>query len=560
MTNSRKLYIFPVLFLILFSLFSCSNERMEYDAALLKLDKLTERINSYDDFVTRRTKVNSEGEGKLSDSLPDITAFQLSTAPYKKSNSLQVEIFASTEKSGSGTDGWINEIAEEFNSRNIRTKSGKIIQIYIRKIASGTGHEFIASRKYVPTAISPSNELWIKMIEASGLPVKLVSDKLVGNTAGIVMEKSVYENLEQQYGNVNVENIINSVVNGSLFMGYTNPFASSTGLNFLQTVLLAFADGNESLMLDESVVSAFEAYQKSVPFVSLTTIQMRESVENDGSLDAFVMEYQSFYNMRSKSKYRFIPFGIRHDNPLYAVGNVSADSLEALDLFADFCLSSSSQKKAEKFGFNRNPGYRYQYQTPSGSSLVLAQKLWKEKKDSGRPIVAVFLNDISGSMGGLRIQRLREALIEGSKFISEDNYIGLVNFNHEVIRVLEVDKFDTIQNQKFNTAVKQMSAVGSTAMFDGIAVALQTLIEAQQDIPNAKPLLFVLTDGETNVGLTFSKVRKVFEGIRIPIYTISYGENISVLKGLSSLNEAASLNAGTDEISYQIGALLNAEM
>ncbi len=560
MTDFKKPFILSLLFSILFLFLSCSNERMEYDTALQKLDKLTEKISSYDSFVTRRTKINAEGEGTLSDSLPDISTFPMSVNPYRKTNSVAVEIFASTEKSGSGTDGWINEIAEEFNLRNIKTKSGKTVQIYIRKIASGTGQEFISSGKYIPAAITPSNELWIKMIEASGVPVKLISPKLVGNTAGIVMDKTVYENLEQQYGEVNVENIINSVVNGTLFMGYTNPFASSTGLNFLQTVLMSFAGGDESMMLDASVVSAFEAYQKSVPFVSLTTIQMRDSVENEGSLDAFVMEYQSFTNMRSKSRYRFIPFGIRHDNPLYAVGNVSGEDLEALELFADFCLSDSGRKKAEKFGFNQNPGYKYQYRTPSGTSLILAQKLWKEKKDSGRPIVAVFLNDISGSMDGLRIQRLKEALIEGSRFISENNYIGLVNFNDEVTRVLEVARFDTIQSQKFNTTVREMSAGGSTAMFDGIAIALQTIIEAKQTIPDAKPILFVLTDGETNIGLTYSQVRRVFEGLRIPIYTISYGGNISILSSLSALNEAASLNAGTDEIAYQIGALLNAEM
>jgi hypothetical protein len=44
------------------------------------------------------------------------------------------------------------------------------------------------------------------------------------------------------------------------------------------------------------------------------------------------------------------------------------------------------------------------------------------------------------------------------------------------------------------------------------------------------------------------------------VYTISYGEDISELKRLSTLNEAASLKADPGDIAYQIGALLNAEM
>ena len=81
-----------------------------------------------------------------------------------------------------------------------------------------------------------------------------------------------------------------------------------------------------------------------------------------------------------------------------------------------------------------------------------------------------------------------------------------------------------------------------------------------KQVPNAKPLLFVLTDGETNRGLTFDGVSRVIEGTGIPVYTIGYGEDISALTRLSSLNEAASLRADPLDIAYQIGALLNAEM
>ena len=38
-------------------------------------------------------------------------------------------------------------------------------------------------------------------------------------------------------------------------MGYTDPFASSTGLNFLVTVLQSFANGEETRMLSPDVVS-----------------------------------------------------------------------------------------------------------------------------------------------------------------------------------------------------------------------------------------------------------------------------------------------------------------
>ncbi len=97
-------------------------------------------------------------------------------------------------------------------------------------------------------------------------------------------------------------------------------------------------------------------------------------------------------------------------------------------------------------------------------------------------------------------------------------------------------------------------------MYDGVVASLKLLVDAKDQFPNSKPILFVLTDGVTSDGLEFKKVASVIAGLRIPIYTIGYNANISVLKQLSALNEAASLNADDDDIAYQIGALLNAQM
>ncbi len=79
-------------------------------------------------------------------------------------------------------------------------------------------------------------------------------------------------------------------------------------------------------------------------------------------------------------------------------------------------------------------------------------------------------------------------------------------------------------------------------------------------IPNAKPILFVLTDGESNAGLELNKIRAVIKGLRIPIYSIGYEANIAVLRSLSSLVEAASINADEGNVEYKIGSLLNAQM
>jgi len=534
---------------------------LSYEEATSRLPRVLDDVAWSENFVQRRANIEMVQNPDLKDTLPNIDQFALVVAPPFAGNDVAVEIFVSTEKSGQGTDGWMVEASQDFNATGKRLSSGRTAKIKIRKIASGTGYEFIASRKYMPQAYSPSNHLWVRMAEAHGVPVTPIREKLVGNIAGVVMKTEVAEKLRSTYGTLDVKNIIDAVVQGHIVMGYTNPFASSTGLNFLVTILATFAGGDEAGMLSPAVVSAFEGFQRGVPFVALTTLQMRDSVEKGGALEAFVMEYQTFARTPVlQSGYEFIPFGIRHDNPLYAVGDLTPDQMQALEEFAAFTDQAKYQQLADEYGFNPSLAYDPAFQIPAGDILIEAQKIWKKKKDAGRPIAAVFLADTSGSMSGSRIRGVKEALIRGSDFVAPENSIGLVLFNSKVTVVLPINTFNLNQKAALRAAVEDMQAGGGTAMYSGVAVALSMLIEEKRKNPNVKPVLFVLTDGATNEGLSFGKMSPLIKGIQIPVYTIGYEADIDELSRLSSLVEAASLNASEGEIHYKIGSLLNAQM
>jgi Ca-activated chloride channel family protein len=534
-----------------------SRSVMPYDKAVEKLAKQVDDVTWTAQYVQASGNVTVK-KSSLEDSLPPIAKYPMAVAGR---GGVDVEIFVSTEKSGSGTDGWMVEAAEAFNISGARTASGRPSSVSIRKIASGTGYQFIASGKYKPDAFSPSSHLWIRMAEARGARMMPITEKTVGNIAGIVMKDSVAEEIEQGGGKVAVPTIIDAAVQGRIAVGYTNPYASSTGLNFLATVLMTFAGGDESKMLSPEVASTFEAFQASVPFVAMTTLQMRDSVRQDGSLDAFVMEYQTFIKTAElQSGYRFIPFGIRHDNPLYAVGNPGVEKTEVLKQFAKFMDGRKYSDKATEYGFNPTMSYDPPFQTPSGETLVAAQHLWKQKKDAGRRIAAVFLADVSGSMEGARMRELKRALADGSSFIASENSIGLVTFSDRVTVLLPIKQFQMVQQSAFHTAVGGLSTGGKTAMYDGIAVSLSMLVEEKQKDPNVKPVLFVLTDGETNLGMSYGDMDNIIEALQIPVYSIGFEANIEELKLLSGLVEAASINAKTDDVSYTIGALLNTQM
>ncbi|MEK3885477.1 VWA domain-containing protein [Paenibacillus sp. PL2-23] len=489
----------------------------------------------------------------VGDTLPDISKFPVSVA---NTTELYAEIFSSTEKSGSGNDGWLNEVAEAFNQAGLKV-NGTAVSVRIRNIASGTAADYIRSGKYVPDGFTPSNELWGEMVKAHGMETEPIADRLTGNVAGVVTGKAKYEELIGKYGALNVKTLTDAIAGNELAMGYTDPFASSTGLNFLVTALDTFGGGD---LLGEKAVQGFEKFQANVPFIASTTLQMREAA-GSGMLDAFVMEFQTFRNAADlQSGYVFTPFGVRHDSPLYALGKLSPEKQDILRLFASFASDEAYQRLAEEKGFNGLDDYRTELPGVDGNTLASAQKLWKEKKNGSKPIAAVFVTDVSGSMDGEPLNRLKESLLNGQKYLGRENSIGLVSYSDDVTIHLPVGRYDANQQSMFVGAVNSLTAGGGTATFDGIAVAMKLLRDELAKDAGVKPVIFVLSDGETNKGHSLSEIRGLIETFEIPIYTIGYNANIEALASISGINEAASINADTEDVVYKIGQLLNVQM
>ncbi|MGB8451828.1 MAG: VWA domain-containing protein [Anaerocolumna sp.] len=515
-----------------------------------KMDYLKDKIN-----LTTSTPRKASVEltsPNLYDELPDIEKYPLTV---EGTGVINIEIFASPEKAGSDKDGWINEAAKDFNEQKYEV-DGNIISVSIRNVSSGQGADYIISGKYLPDAFTPSSVLWGNLITAQGGKVSIEAERLVGNVAGILVNKDTKSKLEAAYGKADLGAVIKSVVNNEIVMGYTNPLASSTGLNFLLSTLNYYDSGN---LLSETAKSGFTAFQNNIPFVAYTTMQMRDSASS-GKLDGMIMEYQTYVNDEELSKYEFIPFGIRHDNPIYSVGKLSADKQSVLEEFIKYCESTKAQESAAGYGFNGLEDYKGEIYDTSGSTVLQAQKLWKENKDGGKDIIAVFVADTSGSMDGDPLLQLKKSLINGAQYINDNSSIGLVSYSSDVVEEVPVGKFNLNQRAYFQGAVEDLQAVGGTASYDGITVGISMLLEAKQSNPNAKLMLFLLSDGATNEGNTLEFVEPIIKESGIPIYTIGYNADIDALQTISDVNEASSINADSDDVIYKIKSLFNAQM
>ena len=464
-----------------------------------------------------------------------------------------LEVFSSGEKAGSEYESWLIDVANNFNNSGVTTQSGKSVAVSVRQVSSGMGADYIISNKYLPDLYTPSNELFGKYVETNGGAIEVVKDRLVGNTAGILVDKS------KGYGSLS--EVADAVAANKMNLGYTNPQTSASGLNFLISILKNYDANN---MLSDTAGQKFSDFQNNIPFVAFTTMQMRDSAKN-GTLDGMIMEYQTYINEEDlEGKYDFIPYGIRHDNPLYGVSSKLSESpekREAAQLFGEFCGNSESQKLATEKGFNNNDNYKSEYEV-TGADITQALELYKKKKDSGKDIIAVFVADCSGSMDGEPINQLRESLSNGAQYINDNNYIGLVSYSDDVTIELPIAEFDLNQRAYFQGALDNLQAWGGTASYDAILVATDMVKKAKADHPDAKVMLFLLSDGMANNGYTLDNITGVLKEEKIPVYTISYTSQADkdAMQQLSNINEAASIDADSDDIIYKIKSLFNSQM
>ena len=475
----------------------------------------------------------------LYDELPEIDKYPMSV---EGNGDVDIEIFTSGEKAGKDNDSWLIDVASSFNSSAVKTSDGKTVSMSVRSVPSGTAADYIISGKYLPDLYTPSNTLFGEYAISNNGSLELYADRLVGNTAGILVKKDS--------GYTTAEEVIKAVQGNKITMGYTNPQTSATGLNLLLT-LLQGGDDN------------FTKFNANIPYVAYTTQQMRDSASN-GTLDAMLSEYQAYINDNNlTSMYDFIAFGVRHDNPVYICNKSgkTAAELEAVNLVVDYCKSDEMQKIATQKGFNANDDYTSSEEF-SGAQVTQGLKTYKKTKDNGKDIIAVFVADCSGSMDGDPMNQLKNSLTNGAQYINDNNYVGLVSYSTSVTVEVPIAQFDLNQRSYFQGAVNNLIASGGTASYDAVVVAMKMITEAKAQHPDAKCMLFLLSDGYANNGYSMDEITAALRTSGIPVYTIGYGDDADTgeLAKLSGINEAASINADSDDIIYKIKSLFNSQL
>ena len=500
------------------------------------LDQLYDKVK-VTEATPKKGQVTFESNN-LYDELPEIDKYPQAVTGK---GDVDIEIFTSGEKAGKDNDSWLIDVANKFNAEGNTLSNGKTVSMSVRSVASGTAADYIISGKYVPDRYTPSNTLFGEYAKTNGGSLEIYDKRLVGNTAGILIKKGTYSDFDS---------VIKAVQDNQINVGYTNPQTSATGLNLLLTLL---KDGTEN----------FTKFNANIPYVAYTTQQMRDSASN-GSLDGMLTEYQAYVNDANlTSMYDFIPFGVRHDNPVYICDEAgkTQDEKDAIKMVVDYCKSPEMQKIATSKGFNANDDYTTDLDF-TGAEVTQALVTYKKEKDNGKDIIAVFVADNSGSMDGEPMNELKSSLSNGLSYINDNNYVGLVSYSNNVTVELPIAQLDLNQRSYFQGAIDGMKAQGGTSTYEALVVAAKMVQDAQKDHPDAKCMIILLSDGYANGNFTVSDIETPIKDSGIPIYTISYGSDADKdeLQKVSNINEAASINADSDDITYKLKSLFNSQL
>ena len=521
------------------------------DDAIAEMDAILSRVNVYtEDAPVDLDMVDYSDEA---DALADISVFPVTV---QGNGAINIEIAADTELSSDAPDDWMNVLAKKFNQEN-HEYNGKRVTVTVRQITGGEVVTYMRAGLYRPDLYVPSHGAWGKMLDASGIQTITLCERLLGNTAGILISDKVYNSFIEKYKEVSMKTVVEATINKDLTFAYTYPYASSTGLNMLTMILAAFDPENP---LSETASAKLMEYQKTAPPTAHTTAIMRNNAKR-GIVNAMAMEEQAYVLNKELADYVYVPVGIRHDHPVFTFSYVSQEKQEAAQLFIDYCLTDDAQKLGYEKGFNRHEDYKGQDPGLDGMGYLAAQKLWKQNKTGGRPVIAVFVTDVSGSMRGQKIASLQDALVRSAQFISSENYLGLISYSTDVHVLLPIEQFDAMQRAKFSGAVKQMSANGGTAIYDATMAATKMLLEKQKEIPDAIPVMFVLSDGHQEGGVNLSRILPIVKSLKIPIYTIGFDmldDDMEEMRKLSQVSGEADLtDAGEKDVVNVLRGLLN---
>merc|ERR1712110_352218 len=168
----------------------------------------------------------------------------------------------------------------------------------------------------------------------------------------------------------------------------------------------------------------------------------------------------------------------------------------------------------------------------------------------------VFVLDTSGSMGGEKIQQLKDAMFTVLEELTDSDFFNMIEFNSDVshwsgegFNESNTEFYPATEENK-NKAIKsviELSAGGGTNLNDAILAGLdvaETALQREALPKDVKSLIVFLTDGlgSTPSDVIKTNIKTKNRDLQVPVFTVAFGADtdLSLLQSISSQNNGCS--------------------
>jgi Ca-activated chloride channel family protein len=204
-------------------------------------------------------------------------------------------------------------------------------------------------------------------------------------------------------------------------------------------------------------------------------------------------------------------------------------------------------------------------ETATRAVLKVTLDVARLESDKKRPPVNVALVlDRSGSMGGDKIVKAREAAIEALNRLDARDRVSVIVYNHTVETLVSSEPAD--RTDLIASRIKEIQADGNTALFGGVSQAAAEIRRRLDD--RSVPRIILLSDGLANVGPSSPEdlgrlgAALMKEGIAVSTVGLGadYNEDLMTRLSQNSDGNAYFASAGTDLkriFNDELGSVLN---
>jgi Ca-activated chloride channel family protein len=164
-------------------------------------------------------------------------------------------------------------------------------------------------------------------------------------------------------------------------------------------------------------------------------------------------------------------------------------------------------------------------QIPPATVVEVVQNVWWYTK---RPTNVYLVVDTSGSMGGAKLERTKEALQAFVSQIRGDrDQVGLIEFGTDVKQFQPLWPVDDRSRRDLSARIDRMEADGETALIDAVWEAHDNL--QRSGGTEAINAIVVMTDGRENASVySASDLQRRFEqerAVTVVVFTIAFGSD-----------------------------------